>query len=409
MMSTAKRMILVIPALALIGCASIVVKSFSVNNLAECQDSGHCELFMELEVKGRSFVPSRDYPSPSTADNIDIDWGDGTTYSANLRECTDNGVCDFVNGGLFLYNQFPLGTGFTVTAHLNGENFKNLNAETQFGTFNERPGTAFASFNTGLANTQVDYYAGRRDIMVDHLLQMDSDVVCLQEVWKGTDVVTITEGLAQKFPYSHFEMQDTSPFMWAWGHNGLLILSRYPLKNESFKELDHYFLRRSILSVKVETETQGELEVGCTHLSTHVPFPPYLGSYESWEDEQNQQARDILAWKEFDILMGDFNASPAADGISEYTPEAYDIVTQGGYFSPVMDSVAGCTWCVDNPIASEEDGNLILDHIFVKSDYAGLTFDSSTIFTEELTVRDFWGQNQQSWLSDHAGIRVEMR
>ena len=214
------------------------------------------------------------------------------------------------------------------------------------------------------------------------------------------------DGLAQKFPHSYAEMQDNSPFKWAWGHNGLMILSRYPIQNQTFKELDHYFLRRSILSATVSTPLQGDIEVGCTHLSTAINFPPYLGSYESWEDEQNQQARDIVAWKEFDVLMGDFNASPAAPGISEYTPEAYYIIADAGYFSPVQDSVAGCTWCMDNPSASEEDGDLILDHIFFRDGFAADRFISSTLFTEELTVKDFWGQNQKTWLSDHAGIMV---
>ena len=47
-----------------------------------------------------------------------------------------------------------------------------------------------------------------------------------------------------------------------------------------------------------------------------------------------------------------------------------------------------------------------LDHIFFSNSLADLTFESSTLFTEELTVRDFWGQSQKTWLSDHAGIMV---
>mgnify|MGYP001980801332 CR=1 FL=1 len=400
------RTVLVLTALLLIACASVAVKSFSVNNLTQCQDTGACELFLELTVDGRSFQPSRDYPSASSQDHIDIDWGDGSTFSDSVRNCVDESICSFVNGGLLLYKNFELGSGFFTSVHLNGENFKNLQGDTAFGTFSDRADTRFVSFNTGLADTQVDYYSGRKELMVENLIDLDADVLCLQEVWKGRDMQEIRDGLAQKFPHTYTEMQDDSPFKWAWGHNGLMILSRYPLENKTFKELDHYFLRRSILSATVDTPLQGQLEVGCTHLSTAINFPPYLGSYESWEDEQNQQARDIVAWKEFDVLMGDFNASPAAPGINAYTPEAYNIITASDYFSPVQDSVAGCTWCVDNPIASDEDGDLILDHIFFSGDFAGHNFESSTLFTDELTVRDFWGQSQKTWLSDHAGIMV---
>ena len=230
------RTALVLTALLLIACASVAVKSFSVNNLTQCQDTGACELFLELTVDGRSFQPSRDYPSASADDQIDIDWGDGSTYSATARACVDESVCRFVNGGLLLFKNYELGSGYFTSVHLNGENFKNLQGDTAFGTFTAREDTRFVSFNTGLADTQVDYYSGRKELMIENLIDLDADVICLQEVWKGKDMQLIRDGLAQKFPYSYAEMQDTSPFKWAWGHNGLQILSRYPIKNETFKE-----------------------------------------------------------------------------------------------------------------------------------------------------------------------------
>ena len=160
------RTSLVLSALLLIACASVAVKSFSVNNLQTCQDTGVCELFLELTVDGRSFQPSRDYPTASNQDQIDIDWGDGTTYSSTARACVDESICRFVNGGLMLFHEFGLGTGFFTSVHLNGENFKNLQGDTSFGTFGERDDTRFISFNTGLADTQVDYYSGRKELMV---------------------------------------------------------------------------------------------------------------------------------------------------------------------------------------------------------------------------------------------------
>ena len=64
-------------------------------------------------------------------------------------------------------------------------------------------------------------------------------------------------------------------------------------------------------------------------LSTHINIPPYLGDYDSWEDEQNAQAQQILDNGKVDILMGDFNSGIETETINAYTPEAYDIIVDG--------------------------------------------------------------------------------
>ena len=174
------------------------------------------------------------------------------------------------------------------------------------------------------------------------------------------------------------------------------------------KQLDYYFIRRSVLYATVETELHGDLDILCTHTSTAISIPPYWGDFDSWEDEQNHQTRDILDSAEVDVMLGDFNTSPEGPGISAYTPEPYNMITEEGYFSPYMEEAPGCTWCVANPIASDGDGDLILDHIFFNKIYRTETFQSERLFDETLEVKDFWGNPQSTWLSDHAGIRVEL-
>ena len=61
-----------------------------------------------------------------------------------------------------------------------------------------------------------------------------------------------------------------------------------------------------------------------------------------------------------------------------------------------------------SPDASDGDGDLILDHIFFNKIYRTETFQSERLFDETLEVKDFWGNPQSTWLSDHAGIRVEL-
>ena len=125
-------------------------------------------------------------------------------------------------------------------------------------------------------------------------------------------------------------------------------------------------------------------------MSTHINIPPYLGDYDSWEDEQNAQAQQILDNGKVDILMGDFNSGIETETINAYTPEAYDIIVDGGYFSPYMESAPGCTWCVDNPIASVEDGDLVLDHVFLDESYRGRTDQRAALHRDHHNHRLAW-------------------
>ena len=393
---------------SLVACGHVAVKSFTVNNQTECQDTGRCELFLQLQVDGHPFSQAEHYEVPSNHDSISINWGDETSYENTLPGCIDDGICQFIGDGIMLNHTFALATGARVNVTIDGDNFKNLQGTALVGTFGDRQSTAFASFNAGLANTQVSYYCGRQSLMVDSINTLDSDVICLQEVWKQSDAELIAERLDHKFPYNYYVMQNTHPANWAWGHNGLMILSRYPMKNERLKQLDYYFLRRSVLYATVETELHGDLDVLCTHLSTAINIPPYWGEFDSWEDEQNHQTQDILDSGEVDVMLGDFNTSPEGPGISAYTPEPYNMITDAGYFSPYMEEAPGCTWCLDNPIAGGDDGDLILDHIFFNATYRDADFAVERFFDEELEVDDFWGNPQKTWLSDHAGIRVEI-
>lgn len=392
----------------LVACSQMSVKSFTLNNQTECQDNGRCELFLQLEIDGRPFSQAQDYQTPSHQDSVRISWGDGSHYHQTVPTCIQDGICQFIGDGLMVTHQFELSLGARVNITLDGENFDNLQGSTLVGTFGKREGTVFVSYNVGLANTQVDYYYGRRDIMLDSLNTVDADVLCLQEVWSESDADTLTNGLGHKFPYNYVVMQNNHPANWAWGHNGLMILSRYPLKNERLKELDYYFIRRSVLYATVETELHGDMDILCTHTSTPVNIPPYWGDFEDWEDEQNHQTQDILDSGEVDVMLGDFNTSPEGPGIDAYTPTPYNMITEAGYFSPYMEEAPGCTWCTENPIASVEDGNLILDHIFFNQSFREETFRVDRLFDEVIQVDDFWGTPQDSWLSDHTAVVVEI-
>ncbi len=64
------------------------------------------------------------------------------------------------------------------------------------------------TFNIGLAGAFVPYEAERRAPLVDAIAAMDSDIVCVQEVWAQSDKDRIIEAARTTFPHSVAFMHD---------------------------------------------------------------------------------------------------------------------------------------------------------------------------------------------------------
>jgi len=70
---------------------------------------------------------------------------------------------------------------------------------------------AFVTYNLGLATGYVSYAAERRPQLVTLLQTIDADVLCLQEVWSQADVDAVIAGVAETYPYAHYQMlKDTT-------------------------------------------------------------------------------------------------------------------------------------------------------------------------------------------------------
>jgi endonuclease/exonuclease/phosphatase family metal-dependent hydrolase len=81
-----------------------------------------------------------------------------------------------------------------------------------------RPG--FTTWNVGLASGFVDFAAQRRPSIIQALRGLDSDVVCLQEVWTPEDVSAIRDATSDLFPHVHqVQLEDTSVGPAACGEN----------------------------------------------------------------------------------------------------------------------------------------------------------------------------------------------
>jgi len=65
------------------------------------------------------------------------------------------------------------------------------------------PARFVTTFNAGLARNYVPHVDARRDAIIAALADLDSEVICLQEVWEDADVDAVKAGVKARFPHAY--------------------------------------------------------------------------------------------------------------------------------------------------------------------------------------------------------------
>ncbi len=193
------------------------------------------------------------------------------------------------------------------------------------------------------------------------------------------------------------------------GHNGLAILSKYPLQDTEHLAFDYALTARSVLRASVTVREGDPTDAYCTHLASDLSQTlqyPEGGSYGSFAEENNAQRQALLdyvdqsATTDAVVLMGDFN-----HGVGEL-PESYQAVLDAGYDDPIGDAGVTCSFCADNTLlegASDVDD--LIDHIYVKGASTG---EARIAFDDVVEIVRADGTTVMSNLSDHYGVQVEV-
>ena len=214
------------------------------------------------------------------------------------------------------------------------------------------------------------------------------------------------------------------------GQNGILILSRYPLRDATNWVIPGTWNRRVITRATAELPNGVGLDVYCNHLTPifdNLAFP-YTGQYgegatdaAGWEAEQQLQAQKLIDFVRRTsgdtpaIVLGDFNtgrAFPEQDIAAEGEP-TLDLLES--VFTPAYaaDYVPQCTFCPDNPVVGgdPEDEPVWIDHIFSFNLASESTLTTSRTFDEDVVPvePDGGGDPVLVPLSDHFGIRSVVR
>ncbi len=173
------------------------------------------------------------------------------------------------------------------------------------------------------------------------------------------------------------------------GQNPSMMLSHYPLSNTKSYILPATGFRRSVLKAQVALEDQ-TIDFFCVQLSSayidsSVPYTGFYGSEtgpngNGWEDEQDLQAKEAMAWIKSETAADKLPAIIGADlhsdtqivfpdggvSVSGTSPEVFKSwdATQGGAFTLAVPKnfVETCDYCAPpvNPYNATDNDNEII-------------------------------------------------
>jgi endonuclease/exonuclease/phosphatase family metal-dependent hydrolase len=208
----------------------------------------------------------------------------------------------------------------------------------------------------------------RLDLAAAELAGLDPDVVALQEVRDVPGrVANQAARLAEARGWHHRFAPTTA---WGGGHEGLAVISRFPIGAHEFRVLPHSTETegRGVLSVRLDGAAGG-VWVHTTHLSYRLN--------EGVKREEQIAVLDAVVAAHDDgrgtpqLLMGDFNAAPEHDEIrwlvGQHTIGGRRVAYQDAW-AVAGDGSAGLTWARSNDYTASmhwlrQDRRL--DYIFV--------------------------------------------
>jgi len=252
-------------------------------------------------------------------------------------------------------------------------------------------------------------WESRLDFVGAKLDSLRPDVIALQEVREASGrVENQAETLARRRGLHHVFAPATA---WGGGHEGLAIVSRFPIGEHEARALPHSTEPegRIVLSARLDTE-HGPVWVHTTHLSYR--------EHEGLRREAQVMAVDeAIAARKNDnpqVLMGDFNAVPHSDEIRWLC----GLTTLGGrrtYYQDCWDIVRagepGYTWARANPYIGKMSwlrGDRRLDYIFVtpaRRDGRGTVHDARIFFDEPQVLPG----GDRLYASDHFAVLADIQ
>jgi endonuclease/exonuclease/phosphatase family metal-dependent hydrolase len=205
------------------------------------------------------------------------------------------------------------------------------------------------------------------------------------------------------------------------GQNGLILASRWPLRNREALMLPASGANRPVLMATMDVPGLPPVEVACTHLSAPQRVPPMHTGYEDWEAEQKAQlalASERLAARADGgarpvIFLGDMNfGQEHGPGVIAMSRDAWIMANALGFESPAaFVEPPMCSVCPENNLRDTHDFGQFIDHVLLRNPAKGprvAVCETSRHFDRPLIVMDAKGDLVTTYLSDHYAIRARL-
>lgn len=201
------------------------------------------------------------------------------------------------------------------------------------------------------------------------------------------------------------------------GSNGLLLLSRRPLRNREVVHLPASGSNRVALLATVEIAPGRSVEVACTHITTHLDQAPTSG-FRSWRLEQAAQFVRIdrrlrqRAGQRPQLLIGDMNFGQRHGTVNAVMWPTWKLATDAGFVSPAEYARSPiCSYCDDNRLAGGL-ARVLIDHVLIRqseSHWGLRPVCAERVLEQPVVVTDRRGRRRLVSLSDHFGVSVAFK
>jgi endonuclease/exonuclease/phosphatase family metal-dependent hydrolase len=258
-------------------------------------------------------------------------------------------------------------------------------------------------------------WQGRISLLLDGVGALAPDVIGLQEVREVPGRVPNHAGeIARRLGWHHVFAPSTA---WGGGHEGLAIVSRFPIGAHEAQSLPHSTEAegRIILSARIDAD-RGPFWVHTTHLS----FRETEGRKREDQVVFVDKVVESHGTDDVRIVMGDFNTVPDSDEIRWLTGMttldgrrvAYqDAWARANAIGSGGGSLAGVTWASVNPYTALMHwlrSDRRLDYIFVspvRRDRRGTVQGAWVVFDEPGET----AAGERVFVSDHFGVVADVQ
>jgi endonuclease/exonuclease/phosphatase family metal-dependent hydrolase len=256
-----------------------------------------------------------------------------------------------------------------------------------------------------------EHVACRLAAAPSQLLSTGADIIALQEVYDRRHRHYITEALRDAYPHAA-GVGDR----WSLFSNGLMVLSRYPIAEQSysvapgFKFHERRVSKKGYLQVEFVVPGIGRIRIINVHLTVSGMFFPSVERVDA--HRRHEEIEHLLQLAGIGtnmpaILLGDFNCSPHVHG------DHYRHILDAGYVDSFVASEAsgdGYTWDAKNNLNCsgpyKDSPSQRIDHVLVpRTLLTRLSPARATLALNEPVVPT---EKKSVTVSDHYGMLVDM-